>query len=489
MRGGSSAVADIAVIGAGVGGLTAAIELAVAGHRVAVFEALGEVGGKLGRVVIDGVEADTGPSVLTMPEVFDELFRRAGTSLEAELSLVAHDALGDLQWPDGTRLVVHREAGATVESVRGTLGADAAGELAAFLRYAQRIWDAAAPAFVYGDAPTLSTAMLLGVRAPMAMGQIDALRSMQAGIERHVREPHLRDLLARYATYNGSDPRRAPATLNCIAHVELTLGCYGVQGGMYELARALERVAQRQGVTIHVGTPVRGIVTRDGGVDGVDAGNRLQRFDGVVANADAAHVFGELLQGEPPDTEPSMSGWTALVRTSRKPRLSHGVLFPGRYAAEFEDIFDLGIAPRDPTVYVCAQEVAHGRQGAADAELLFCMANAPAVSRDRGTDIDALRGAVLHKLRAAGWIDASATVVWERAPAGLAAQFPGTDGAIYGASSNSRFAAFRRPANRVAGTRGLYLASGSAHPGGGVPLCALSGRAAARAAAADLSGS
>lgn len=477
-------MAEVAVIGAGVGGLTAAVDLAGRGHHVTVFEAHDEVGGKLGRVVVDGVEGDTGPSVLTLPDVFDDLFRTVGTCLRDEVELVAHDALADLRWPDGCRLVVHRDPAHTLASVRDTLGADAATELAAFLTYAEGIWDAAAPAFVLGDAPDLSTALTMGLRSLGRVRRIDPMRTMLGGIRHHVSEPHLQDMLARYATYNGSDPRQAPATLNCIAHVELGLGCYGVRGGMYELARALERVATRLGARFELGTPVRGLKRRGGGLTVVhDHGG--SDFDAVVANADVAHVFGDLIDNpNHQDAPPSMSGWTALVRTPRQTRLPHGVIFPNRYLAEFEDIFDRGIVPADPTVYVCAQEPSHGREGWSDDELLFVMANAPATSEDRGSDLQQLRDAVLEKLAAVEWAT-QAEVVWERTPRGLADAFPGTHGAIYGGSSNSRFAAFKRPQNRVSSIPGLYLASGSAHPGGGVPLCALSGRAAARAVAED----
>lgn len=476
---------DVAIIGAGVGGLTAAIDLAARGYAVTVFEAHAEVGGKLGRTVVGGIEADTGPSVLTMPDVFEDLFRHAGSCLTDELALIRHDELAELRWADGTHVVLHGELDATLASVSSSLGPAAAAELEAFLAYAGAIWEAAAPSFVYGDAPSIGSALSLGLRSPLAFARIDPMRTMLAGIDAHVREPHLRAMLARYATYNGSDARCAPATLNCIAHVELSMGSYGIRGGMYELARALERVARRWGVQFRMSCPVRAIERINGRVTGLRTGEATTAFDAVVANVDVAHLFTDLLDDPTSDAAQSMSGWTALIRTARASRLPHSVLFGDVYEREFADIFDHGLVPRDPTIYVCAQEPAHARIGAERHELLFCMANAPATSADRGSDINALRDMILSRLRGCGWIDASAEVAWERAPTDLAAQYPRSDGAIYGASSNSRLAAFRRPANRVSAVPGLYLASGSAHPGGGVPLCALSGRAAARALAAD----
>jgi len=159
------------------------------------------------------------------------------------------------------------------------------------------------------------------------------------------------------------------------------------------------------------------------------------------------------------------------------------VLFPESYLDEFADLFDHDRPPRTPTVYVCAQERAHGRAGWREHEPLFVMANAPAepLVGERDPAVwQALEGTMMRRLRSAGIIAADDEVVWRRTPTELARRFPGSRGALYGAASHSWNAAFKRPANVVGGTPGLYLASGSAHPGGGLPLAALSGRAAAR---------
>ena len=490
-------MADVVVVGAGVGGLSAAVHLAARGLKVEVLEASDRPGGKLGIHVVDGVEVGTGPSVLTLPDTLDRALRAAGTSLEAELTLRAPEPAFRYLYPDGTALDVYPDPERTLASVEGTLGPEAAGELASFLAYAGRIWDAAAPHFVYGPTPSLGSLAGLGPGALASLLRIDPLRRMWGAIRGRVRSPHLRTLLARYATYNGSDVRRAPATLNCIAHVELSLGGYGVEGGMYGIARALERAAERLGVEFRYGTRVVRLTERSGGgwsVDTADGGVFLARA--VVANADAAHVLGDLLprsRGRPSTGDRSMSGWTGIVRARRRTgaeaRVAHTVLFPERYLEEFADVFDRDRPPAEPTVYLCAQEACHGRAGWAEDEPVFVMANAPAEPAGGRRDPavwEALRATVLRRLERAGLCAPGDELVWERTPGGLADAFPGSRGSIYGAASNSPFAAFRRPANRIPGARGVYLASGSAHPGGGVPLCILSGEAAARALLADL---
>ncbi|CAN5665100.1 phytoene desaturase family protein [soil metagenome] len=491
-------MADVLVVGAGVGGLAAAVVLAARGLNVEVLEAADRPGGKLGIGIVDGTEFDTGPSVLTLPVVLDRIFRLVGTSLEDELELRAAAPAFRYLYPDGVALDIYPDLPRTLGSVEQTLGGAAAREMEAFLAYGRRIWEAAAPHFVFGPAPSPASLMQVGLSGIKLLGRIDPLRGMWSVIRRRVRSQHLRMLFARYATYNGSDPRTAPATLNCIAHVELALGGYGVKGGMYEITRALVRVAERLGVRLHYGARVTRITVEGGGVAAVETADGARwRTGAVIANADVAQVFGELIPGTERGAAaaagaPSMSGWTGILRARRREgpqaRVAHTVLFPTDYLEEFRDIFDRNRPPREPTVYLCAQEVCHGRSGWAEHEPIFLMANAPA---EPGSDAtpehvwDAFRAGVLDRLHGVGLCAADDLLVWERTPTQLARQFPGSRGSIYGAASNSPLAAFRRPANRVRGVGGLYLASGSAHPGGGMPLCLLSGCAAAQALLSD----
>lgn len=491
-------MSSIAIIGAGMGGLSSAISLGARGHDVTVFEAGPRAGGKVGIATHDGVEFDTGPSLLTLPHLLGEVFERAGTSLEDELELVKKELAFRYLYPDGTVLDVHFSPERTRQSVREVLGEQAAHEFGEFLEYARGIWEAAAPNFVLGPAPSIGSVVKLGMRSLSKMMAIDPMSTMARGIEKRVETPELRDLLLRYATYNGSNPFEAPATLNCIAWVELGLGGWGVRGGMYEIARAMEGVARRQGVEFRFDSPVRAVEVDGGRVSGVRTDEGVHACDAAVVNADVAHLI-ESLMPQSADTgietaeTPSMSGWTAVLRARRRPasqRAPHTVLFPEDYDAEFLDIFERDRPPERPTVYLCAQEKAHARQGWEEHEPIFIMANAPAEPADaeRPAEVWAsLEATVMSRLRHAGLIDADDQIVWRRTPTRLASQFPGSRGSIYGAASNSKFAAFKRPSNRVERVPGLYLASGSAHPGGGVPLCVQSGKTAAEAVDEDLS--
>lgn len=484
---------DVVVIGAGAGGLAAALELSAAGRSVAVIEAGPEEGGKIGRARHDGVYFDTGPTVLTMVDVLEDLLETAGAKLDDELTLIESPNFR-YYWPDGARLDVAFDPDQTIAQIEDAFGASAAADFRGFLGYAAEIWNAAAPNFVYGPAPSFGSIAKLGLKSLGLVRKIDPMRSMKGAIERHVAEPHLRDLLMRYATYNGSDPRSAPATLNCIAHVELTLGCYGIEGGMFELARTLRRLAEARGVEFVFDTRVEAIETDRRAANRVRAESLELAARQVVFNGDVATLEGllpRIKSGVQVAEPPSMSGWTAVVKAARKDhaeRPSHAVIFPEIYIEEFRDIFDRNRPPTEPTVYICAQEKAHRRPGWDDHEPLFIMANAPpepASGHSPDAVWDELRERVEGRLRAASLVEPTDEIVWERTPVGLANRFRGSRGAIYGAASNSQFAAFQRAPNRVADVSNLYLASGSAHPGGGVPMCLLSGRAAARAALED----
>lgn len=486
-------MSDVIVVGAGIGGLCAALELAARGLSVHVLEAAPGAGGKAGTVVLGDVEVDTGPSVLTLPHVFEELFSLAGRRLSDYVALQQPEPAFRYVYPDGTCLELHHEREATVASIEAALGSQARDEFTAYLDYSARIWETAAPNFVFGHAPELSRLIFSGMVSLGSLSRLDPLSSLQSAIRRRVKSPQLRRLFGRFATYNGSDLRRAPATLGCIAHVELTMGGFGVQGGMAQLARALERVCREHGVTFSFGCRVEEVILGTGpSVLGVRlaSGERLNAGS-VVVNADVGALrggaiglrAGKLGRSHPP----SMSAHTGILRAARRERAGHTVLFAEDYLREFSDIFDRGRVPEDPTIYLCAQEKAHGREGWRDEEPIFVMVNAPALAVTREERrADEVRDQVLMKLQQARLIDPQDRILWWRTPRDLAERFPGSDGALYGAASNGPMAAFQRPTTRVPGVSGLYLASGSAHPGGGVPLVAQSGRLAASLVLRDL---
>lgn len=482
------------VVGAGLGGLAAALQLAVAGYEVEVVEAAAVPGGKAGITTLPGgVEADTGPSTMTLPGVLRSLFAVAGETLEDHVQLRRLDPGFRYIYPDGVHLDVFHDRERTRASVEQVLGSAAAQDFDRFVDYAKDIWDFAAPHFIYDELPGFHSFRKHGPSPLKGLMKLDPFRNMYGGIKARVKSQHLRWLFLRYATYNGSDPRKAPATLNCIAHVELGVGGYGVEGGIYALVRALVALCEARGVSFRYSAPVARVLTKEGRAQGVELrGGEHLPAEVVVWNADVGLLREGALEnpkkaGLRTKVVPSMSGWTAIVRAKRTghTRAPHTVVFPKDYDAEFRDIFRGGRPPADPTVYLCAQEACHGRTGWADEEPVFLMANTPPVKVGEAEDAQvwsALKDKVLATAVSAEALAESDEIVWERTPHGLAERFPGSGGALYGEASNSMFSAFLRPRNRLKNLPGLYLASGSAHPGGGMPLCLQSGLIAARAA-------
>lgn len=480
------------IIGAGIGGLSASIELAAKGFQVTVVEATSVAGGKAGTIVHEGIEADTGPSVLTLPDVFRRLFTSAGRNFDEEITLIQANPGFRYIYPDNTVLDVFHEIEDTLDSVQATLGTDARSELSHFLKYSKKIWDASADTFVFGNAPSLGEIMKLGFQVLKKLPAIDATRTMASAIRQKIRTPHLRDLLLRYATYNGSSPFSAPATLNCIAHVELAMGGYGIQGGIYTLVRTLTDIAVDLGVQFIYNAPVDEILVTGNKVHGIRlrSGKQLSA-DTIVANAEPRLVFEHLL---PPEYRSqlaplpaSTSGWTAILRSSANlKRGPHTVVFPSNYEEEFRDLFDRKQTPQEPTLYLCDQALTHARKGWDTAVPVFLMVNTPDIHSNATANWRALETRAHQKLAALQLIETKASVIWRRSPDELATAFPGSYGALYGAASNSMWSAFRRPKNQIRHPRGLYLASGAAHPGGGLPLCVASGQAASRAIIHDL---
>lgn len=488
--------ADTVVIGAGIGGLSAAIRLAVAGQRVLVLEQNAQVGGKMGEVVRQGFRWDTGPSVITMRPVLEALFQAAGRRLEDYLTLVPVEPLTRYFFADGVELDATSDLSHMAAQIHRLEPRDVEGYLA-YLAYAARLYRITGPAFIYGDPVTPRTLLQVPISE---WRHVDGWRTMHQAICGYVRSPHLRQLLGRFATYVGASPYRAPATLNVIAHVELTEGVWYPRGGVYAIARALAQLAGELGVEIRTGTPVEAIrlaASPAGGrprVSGVLAAGEMIPTRRVVANVDVATVYERLLPAGavPPGRvraltalEPSVSGFVLLLGVQgQTPALAHhNIFFPADYAREFTDLFERGVPPEDPTVYVSITSKRDAAHAPPDCENWFVLVNAPPLGPrfDWATQAAAYRDRVLAVLARRG-LDVRGRILTEHmlTPLDLARQTGARRGALYGAASNGMWAAFRRPANRAPEVDGLYFAGGTAHPGGGVPMVMLSGAAAAR---------
>ena len=461
------------VIGAGVGGLCAAIRLGAAGRRVTVLERNDVAGGKLAVREREGFSFDTGPSLVTLPGLFADVLALAGLRLDDDLDLVRLDPQFRYHWPDGSSLDVADDPARTAVSM-DALSPGAGAAYRAFLADAERIWTVAERTFLAGamDRPT---AMVRRMRSPRDLLAIDPLRTLHRAAAARFADPRLQQWAGRYATYSGSSPYRAPATLACIAHVEAAHGCWYPRRGLGALRDALVRAAHAVGVEVRCGIDVASI---EPGSVVTGAGERV-RGRHIVANVDAVHLYRDLLHDERMTrrvrrAEPSGSGFVMLAGVrGRTPGLAHhNVWFSPSYAAEY-DALDHGRAAHDPTIYACVSSVTDPAQAPRGDENWFLLVNVPPGPLPAQ---EAYAGVVFDRLAARG-VDLRHRLAFTEliTPSDLQARYRAEGGSIYGTSSNGRRAAFLRPANRSPHP-GLYLVGGSSHPGGGLPLVATSGR-------------
>ncbi len=477
---------DVIVIGAGVGGLACAARLAAAGHAVTVVEQADVVGGKLGVLVRDGYRFDTGPSLVTLPWTLADTLQATGVAVEDVLSLTPLDPIARYRFADGTWLDAHREEEAFLAALEQTFGVGSGVQWAALMDRARRVWDAS-------SGPVLQQALRPRDLLPLAADPRDLVavaphRSLRSLGREYLSDPRLRMLLDRYATYSGSDPRRAPAALVTVPWAERHFGGWYVEGGLRRIAEVLTDRVEAHGGQVLTGTAVSGVDVTEGRVTGVrlDDGRRLHART-VVANADAEQVASRLLPRGSGGAlrrrlrvaPRSLGGWVMLlgVDTARltgraADMASHTVLFPADYDAEFDALFRRPSAyVEDPTVYVSVPRdptvAPPGHQA------WFVLVNAPRTDQV-GAPPPGYGDHVLRLMAQRG-VDVrdAVTLRVERTPADLERDTMAPGGAIYGTSSNGPLAAFLRPPN-VTGVEGLYLVGGSSHPGGGLPLVLLS---------------
>lgn len=491
----------VIVIGTGIGGLVAALCLAVKGLDVTVLEAADSAGGKMRPDIVEGREIDCGPTVFTMRWVFDTILHEAGMSLEDHLNLQPLDILARHAWDEGQRLDLFADPTRTAEAIGDFAGArDAQGYLM-FCERAARTFQTLRDTFIAATRPDpVTLAARVAATKNASVFSIAPFATLWSEVGRHFRDPRLRQLFGRYATYCGSSPFAAPATLMLVSHVEQK-GVWRIEGGMRRLAAMFDAALRQRGASLRFGSRVSRLLVQGGRVCGVEIenGERLSA-DAVVFNGDVSAIAAGLLgpecrgaTGAVPKAARSLSAmtWTMCAEARGFPLAHHNVFFSSDYAAEFDDIFKSSRMPREPTVYVCAQDRGTDTSPKDDdaPERLLCLVNAPPNgddASDNEKDADRCEMEAFRLLERCGLqISRMPGATVRRTPRAFATLFPGTGGALYGRATHGWMSSFQRPGARTR-LPGLYLAGGSTHPGAGVPMAALSGRMAANSLVTDL---
>ncbi len=488
----------VVVVGAGVGGLVAALQLAQRGLAVTLLEAAATPGGKMRQPHVDGAAIDSGPTVFTMRWIFEQVYASAGARLEDELELTALPVLARHAWGADEHMDLFADPARSRDAIARFAGPAEANRFAQFCRQARKVYDTLEGPFIRSQAPTLASMHGdLGLRGLAVLASLGPMRSLWSTLGRHFHDARMRQLFARYATYCGASPWQAPATLMLVTQVELD-GVWSVRGGIHALAQSLAQLAVRQGVHIRYGTRVQAIDIEHGRACGVWlAGGERLAADSVVFNGDrsalAQGCLGEAARAATTAVaadERSLSAltWSLHAATEGFPLERHNVFFQPDYRREFDDIFAHGRLPATPTVYVCAQDRGVPGEPVPARDRLLMLVNAPAEARRTLTEseIDACEGHSFSLLARYGLtVSRTPQNSLRTCPSDFHRMFPGSAGALYGMATHGWMSAFRRPgaASRIAG---LYLAGGSVHPGPGVPMAAMSGQLAAATLVAHL---
>jgi 1-hydroxycarotenoid 3,4-desaturase len=491
----------VVIVGAGIGGLAAAVASAAAGLHVTVVEKHDAPGGKMREVEVGGARIDAGPTVFTLRDVFDLIFENAGATLSDYLTVKPANVLARHTWEAGGELDLFADIEQTADAIGAFCGAADARGYRAFCAEAANIYRILDRSFIRAQKPNLPTLLgRIGLLNFDDLWRINPYQSFWNAVRRHMSDERLRQLFARYSTYCGASPFAAPATLMLVAHVEQR-GVWLVEGGMHRIALALERLAKDLGVVFRYGSEAVEALSDSNGACGVRLrdGERLQA-DAVVVNADVSAVSAGFLGegaaravGALPPRKRSLSALTFAFQAEAEgfPLARHTVFFPCTpYATEFEAIFRQRRLPPSPTVYLCAQnrDDSGGVKGEGH-ERFLCIVNAPAQLDAKAlsqSEIEECETKTFQLMKACGLTLRPVEGAMTRtAPQDFERLYPGTGGAIYGRAPHGWMASFQRQGIRSR-MPGLYFAGGSVHPGAGIPMAALSGRLASEALLADL---
>ena len=493
-------MAKISVIGAGIGGMSAAARLAKQGHQVTVFENSDQSGGKCRTEWFGDYAFDTGPSLLTLPAVFRDLFLKTGKRIEHVLDISPVDPAFNYNFADGSKVTFPNLSNPkTYKEIEKSFGISASESWRQIIDRSEKMWEASRDSFIESELTSIWP-LLLRKNLINQINQISPFTSLRGLSEKLKLDPHLKMIIDRYATYTGSDPRSAPAVLLTIAFVESTFGAWHVKGGIGQLSVALEQRCRDLGVDFQFKSLVTKILVERNKVEGLVLNDgKVVHSDLVVSNSDAEYTFNSLIDKEVTSARSerkklkaatkSLAGFSLLLGLDNSKSKSveinhHNVYFPENYDLEFDQIFTQKVPVTDPTIYLCAPTDSSMVRGA-DKEAWFVLVNAPRHEPESGWDWkhggQEYAQKIINKMDNLGLNVTNRLDFMEyRTPADLEKYAMAPGGSIYGTSSNSPVSAFLRARNRSK-VKGLFCVGGSAHPGGGLPLVGISAEIVAKA--------
>jgi phytoene desaturase len=484
-----------AVIGAGIAGIAVAIRLANQGYEVTVFEANPYIGGKLSEFEHEGYRFDAGPSLFTMPQLVDELFRLSGEDPVDYFHYKQLEEVCRYFYEDGTILHAWGNKYKFAQEVEEKTG-EPGEKILNFLKRSGKYYDIVGTLFLYKSLNKISTFFnTQALKAVVQLPQLGIFTTMSRANEQYFSSPKVVQLFNRFATYNGSDPYQTPALLNIIPHLEHNIGAFFPLKGMHSITDSLGALARRKGVTFRTNCPVDEILVQDKMAKGVKVKGAHHYFDLVISNMDVVNTYSKLLPDEPkprkileqPKSSSALIFYWGISREFKELSL-HNILFSNDYKLEFEHIFRQQSVYSDPTVYINITSKHKPDDAPPGCENWFIMINVPNNSgQDWSKIIADARENISRKISRMLGTDINRYIACEAIldPISIEERTSSSQGALYGNSSNNRYAAFLRHSNKSKSIKNLYFCGGSVHPGGGIPLSLLSGKITADLVAAQ----
>jgi phytoene desaturase len=494
----------VVVIGAGLGGMAAAARLATAGYEVMVFDQNKAPGGKANQMVLNTEKGsfrfDTGPSLMTMKDIFEQLFIDCGEDMGKFLKLYPLQVLARYFWSDGLVLDYFAETERT-DMIMDQVGLASLDEIRDYRNYSERIWDLTKDHFVYNEfnfKTFFKPSFWLSV---LNIRGVDPFRSMHKANSSFFEDQRAVQLFDRYATYNGSNPYNAPATFNLINHVEKQ-GAFLPFGGIFAISHAIYQLCVKKGVRFYFGSKVQQILTTsDEQVFGVVVNDQMIQTNVVLSNCDPVTTYQELMAKETPKKkkfldkklleEPSSSAIVYYwAMKGSYPQLDvHNVLFCNDYEKEFNTIFNTGNLPSEPTIYINVTSKLNRRDAPEGCENWFVMVNVPSNPEINWKVLSrTYKTIVLSKIEKALRVSALASNILSEqtlTPEDIEKNTGSYLGSLYGSSSNTLKSAFNRTKSKSKEFKGLYFAGGAVNPGGGMPMVLVSGKMASEAIVRD----
>ncbi|MCU0436371.1 MAG: phytoene desaturase family protein [Raineya sp.] len=469
------------IIGAGIAGIATAIRLANKGYQVDVFEANAYVGGKLSEIQLGAYRFDAGPSLFTMPHLVEDLFQISRKNIQEYFQYSKLEVICKYFYEDGTIVEAHSDKRKFAEEIEQKLG-ESKEKILNYLQKSAKKYEITESLFLKRSLHKLETWLNKeAFRGYLNIHTLEVFKTMNQANQEAFKNPKLIQLFNRFATYNGSDPYQTPATLTIIPHLEHNIGAFFPKGGMYAITKGLARLAEDLGVKFHLNSKVQEIITEKNKVKGLKIDDSVFNFDLIISNMDMVATYKYLLPyAHHPQkllSQPKSSSALIFYWGIKKefPELKvHNIFFSENYKEEFKHIFQDKTIYQDPTVYVNIGSKGEPQDAPKSSETWFVMINTP---NNEGQNWDELikeaRKSILEKLSRLLKTDIESLIEVEGIldPRTIESKTSSSQGALYGNSSNNRYAAFLRHANFSKEFDNLYFVGGSVHPGGGIPLC------------------